>query len=480
MTVRSYLFLVFLPITMIITLLISLMVYFDARREIIHDFTIRLETASKTCSQFIDNDLFAQQKKISYDKLLQKNQKILSRLQDKLHLSNIYILTIEPHPKPSYDSSYPKPKFLQNVIISATGFEKAIPYTLNKVEINLLYRENRSITTKFYRQPKTKNLFLSSFSPIVDRYSNVIAIVGTDIDISVIQNKFYKALTIIIFVDSIILITMLILITLISNHIKGHIKKLKNKALSLSAGSYTDHITIRAPKEISELASTLNTLSECLQENLIHVQQDSLLRERMYGEHECSLLLQRHMIRDVVEEYSHPKLQLMNICAISNDPHGVLVDINTVDENMNFIMLESRKHGFREMYKLVLEYCHRTRVGPKSMAYLKFVLDIDRGFIDIESDEMPLPIIYSEGVTKIGDYNNVIKSGDMIFIFNQGLELLFKRQKNESVDWFDKVLKHFSEDGLESCMSILNKELNFITRKLSSYRDVYIIGLYIQ
>jgi hypothetical protein len=461
-TMRTRLFLWLMPSFTIIIILLSIILYFNAHNSIFSEFVERVTIASKTSSQLINID----------DKDI-KNK--LIKIQNKLDLDNIYILIIDPPPKHSYDSSFPKPHLNQFII---NGAGSHMSYVLNKVEINSLYREKKSITTKIYENIHNESLLISSFSPITNKRGDVIAVIGSDINATEIANRLYKVFTIIIFVASVIILIITMILLTLSKYMTSNIKKMKNKALSIAAGNYTKPIKLPAPKELVELAETLNTISEGLQENILHMRQDCLLHERLYGEQECAHLLQQYMVEEIIKEYSNPKLSFSVIRTISsNVPHGVLVDIKDHNNTVLFTLAESRKEGFKNIYKLISEYCYKKQHSPSFTDYLQFQFNTHNNSLTANTCGLSMPLIWSQERLQVYSSDITLHAGDMVFITNHGFDNLFKHQQKEIVVWFDKVLKHFGNEGVNSCMSILSKELSFITRKLSSYNDAYIIGI---
>ena len=102
-----------------------------------------------------------------------------------------------------------------------------------------------------------------------------------------------------------ILLLVVGIVFIIADHISKPVRQLNRAALEIAAGDYEANIRVEGPKEIMELAHTLNTMSQCLVEHMSRLKESSLIRERMYGEYECSLLLQYYMLQHVIEDFSH-------------------------------------------------------------------------------------------------------------------------------------------------------------------------------
>ena len=63
-------------------------------------------------------------------------------------------------------------------------------------------------------------------------------------------------------------------------------------------------------------------MSECLLENINRLTDNSLLRERMYGEYECSMLLQHMMLQKNIDDCSSDAVAVTSITFFSESPRG--------------------------------------------------------------------------------------------------------------------------------------------------------------
>lgn len=111
-------------------------------------------------------------------------------------------------------------------------------------------------------------LLKTAFAPITNKQGIVKGIAGADIDISIINEKTKKILveTLIIGIIS-ILISIFIAIWIAKKIIKP-IQKLKYAALRIAAERYAEKVFIKNPKELSELATTFNTMNSKLKDTL--------------------------------------------------------------------------------------------------------------------------------------------------------------------------------------------------------------------
>ena len=113
------------------------------------------------------------------------------------------------------------------------------------------------------------------------------------------------------FFITLLLITVTVFV--IADRISKPVRQLNQAAMEIAAGDYEANIEVKGPKEIVELAHTLNTMSECLVEHMSRLRESSVVRERMYGEYECALLLQHYMLQKVIEEFHHASLRMVLI-----------------------------------------------------------------------------------------------------------------------------------------------------------------------
>jgi len=64
--------------------------------------------------------------------------------------------------------------------------------------------------------------------------------------------------------------------------------------------------------------------------------------------------------------------------------------------------------------------------------------------------------------------------GDLFFVFNKGLINVFETNQNIQNVLF-KVLKFFSDDSLETIVSMLKKELIFVTKGQNIEEDIHLL-----
>jgi HAMP domain-containing protein len=135
---------------------------------------------------------------------------------------------------------------------------------------------------------------------------------------------------------------------IIADRISKPVRQLNRAALAIAAGNYEANIQVEGPKEIMELAHTLNTMGQCLVEHISRLKESSLIRERMYGEYECSLLLQYYMLQKVIEDFSNPHLSV-RLVSIPQSPlqKGLFLKMDRLSESeLTLTLFESQEQGF--------------------------------------------------------------------------------------------------------------------------------------
>src|SRR3990167_4492546 len=176
----------------------------------------------------------------------------------------------------------------------------------------------------------------------------------------------------------------------IANRISNPIQKLNNSALAIAAGQYGESISVDGPKEIMELANTLNTMSECLLENINRLKENSLLRERMYGEYECAMLLQHMMLQKNIDDCKSDAVSIRSITFFSDSPRGLLLDFPKTEKTHLFHihMAEAEEEGFEGMYQLLSEY--KLSKDTYEKEHTSILFDLSQSTLHIKGQNQPL------------------------------------------------------------------------------------------
>jgi HAMP domain-containing protein len=265
------------------------------------------------------------------------------------------------------------------------------------------------------------------------------------------------------------------LLFILANKIANPVKKLTKCALAIAAGDYGNKVDVKGPKEISDLSNTLNTLSECLLENINHLKENALYKEKMYGEHESALLFQHKMLNKVIESCSSDLVAMQSISFFSHTPQGVLLEFPK-SELFTLQLTEAKKAGFEGMYELLTH--HKLAKSKKpNYPFISLSLDTEKALCKINRSHTPKPIFWSRSSKQLQSIDKDIPfaMGDFIFVYNQGLyhycPLLDQVIHN--------ICKIFSEEGIEAITHALRKELRFRLNRKESDQDLHLICLQI-
>lgn len=290
---------------------------------------------------------------------------------------------------------------------------------------------------------------------------------------ALIDAKFRACLALIFGSAAFTVIGMIATLYWIAHRISRPVQRLNNSALAIAAGQYGESIQVQGPKEIAELANTLNTMSECLHENINRLKENSLLRERMYGEYECSMLLQHLMLQKNIDHCRSDAIAVKPITAFSENPKGFLVDFPKGDATHIFHVhvAEAEEEGLEGMYQLLMRYKHSKEKRVRAF------LTLDRSQSTLHWDGPQIPLIWSRAEGRWLEGNTApikVKPGDFFFLFNQGFAL-FYRDPRRIADLLSKVLKIFAQDGLETTTAMIQKEISFALRRKDLEDDIHLL-----
>lgn len=283
---------------------------------------------------------------------------------------------------------------------------------------------------------------------------------------SLIEEKFRESLLIIVLFSGITILIMIVTLFVIANKISKPIQKLNQKALALAAGHYGESIASNGPKEIVELAGTLNIMSECLLENINRLKENAIVRERMYGEYECAMLLQHLMLQKNIKDCKSDAIAVKPITFFSENPRGILLDFPKPPKGQFLIELtEAFEEGFEGMYQLL--------TASKKEGTTTVQLDLEKETLHAQGIEKFL--IWSMSKKRFLEGNSIkVQSGDLFFLFNDGMLQFYKSQKNIEL-LLTKVLKVFAQEGLETTSAMLQKEISFLVKKKDPQEDLHLL-----
>lgn len=320
---------------------------------------------------------------------------------------------------------------------------------------------------------------MTGYAPIFDSNGHVMGLMAADINVSLIDKKFHESLFLIILCAGCTILIVIITLFLIANKISKPVQKLNNSALAIAAGQYGESVQVSGPREIAELANTLNTMSECLHENINRLKENSLVRERMYGEYECAMLLQHMMLQKNIDDCRSDAVAVKSITFFSESPRGLLLDFPKLESPNQFQihLVEAEEDGFEGMYQLLTEYKLSKESKGSILGQEATSLLFDRTASTLQIKGPHLPFFWSLDEEKFlipDDGKLKVDSGDYIFYLNQGINRFFKGE-NQISDLLAKVLKVFASDGLETTSAMLQKELSFALKRKNLNEDIHLL-----
>jgi len=324
--------------------------------------------------------------------------------------------------------------------------------------------------TSVYKTPDGQKKLITAYTPVLNTDGTVASWSAVDLKI---DSKFDKSLFLILLSALLIILIMTSALYLIAGKISDSVQKLNNSALAIAAGQYNESIQVSGPKEIADLANTLNTMGECLNENINRLRENSLLRERMYGEYECAMLLQHLMLQKNIDDCRSDAISIKSITLFSDEPRGLLLDFPKPDKPHLFHihLAEAAEKGLEGTYQLLTQY----KFSKQSQTHTSVILD--RTASTLQSKGPNAPLIWSLSERKFLDAseNTPVNSGDFFFLFNQGLLKFYKNQQTIA-ELLAKVLKVFAIDGLETTAAMLQKELTFATKRKELEEDIHLLS----
>lgn len=382
---------------------------------------------------------------------------------------------------------------LKSAVVSTAAIQateeqlKTIRHQLNITDLYVVPIDSPSIDTipkkihitPIYKSEKGEKV-MTGYAPIFDSHGYVMGLMAADINVNLIDKKFQESLSLIIICASLTLLIMVASLFIIANKISRPVQKLNNSALAIAAGQYGESVQVKGPKEIAELANTLNTMSECLHENINRLKENSLLRERMSGEYECAMLLQHMMLQKNIDDCHSDAVAIKSITFFSESPRGLLLDFPKQERSELFQIqiAEAEEEGFEGMYQLLTQYkLSKESLTRGNGSFLGTSLLFDRKEATLQVKGPHFPLVWSlDGKRYLEPSNGLLKvdSGDYLFLFSQGLNRFFKGQ-NQLSELLSKVLKVFASDGLETTSAMLQKELSFATKRKALEEDIHLL-----
>lgn len=495
MTIRARLFALLLPAMTLFVILISLFFFYNWKNEITDSFREDLKSIVVTAADLLNPEdmIWIVQHKndpaLKSAPLYKKNWEKLKELQKKLPVDNLYVMAIEPV-KPGepviidqpisetnqiFDGKNPEYSFRQVYLIDTEKDPNDTPYyDFSESNEQLLYTNPQAFATSIYTAKGTDDLFMSGFAPLFNEKGQVIALVGSNLNLDIFDHMVDRAILMIVLASLVSILLVGSLVYLITNKISEPVQKLKDAALSLAAGEYEEKISVKGPREIVDLANTYNTMRECLLENITRLRDISYSREVLFGEQECALLLQHRMLDVVIDQFHNSKMAIKHISTPSSTLGlGVKLAIDEKDNQVDLTLLQSQEEGFEGIY-------HLLSGSVEDLGSVKLHFDFNAHSLNVKTHALPLPIFWSMQQMRFVQDTETFSFalGDLVLFYNQELEDAFP-SRAAIKEWLGRVFRQFGKDPLELMTTMLGSELNFWQKKqlVSRHIHLYLIKL---
>lgn len=480
MTIRSRLLSSLLPALTAIVGLIALFFYLNWSNEILSGFKTRLQSTVVATAQSIDPSEIewlrehAGDPNLEQDEHFQQYRQRLAQLREDLPVDTLYIVHVEP----VRGAKNQEDAYQQIFLLDASGDQSIKPGETDFSETgeHQVYFTKKSFVTPIYETRKTGDRLMSAYAPILNSKGDVIALLGADVSLAEIDHKLNHALLLIALAALFTMLLVIGAVLLIANKISRPVQQLNKAALDIAAGNYEADIHVKGPKEIVELANTFNTMGECLVENISRLRESSLIRERMHGEYECSVLLQHYMLQKGIDDFRHPGMDMKLISAnFSNTQKGILLRIEEENSTVHLTWIEAKDEGFESLYEL--NTISKQPLNQISSDYPFIECWFKKDLFESRQRHLFPPLVWSiKQQSFIKGSNTQLYPQDMIFLYNSTfMELLETEEKIEK--WFGKILRHFAEDGLETIHTMLTNELSFLAKRENLNKNFQILSI---
>ena len=221
---------------------------------------------------------------------------------------------------------------------------------------DLLGAENVLLRNKSYigevKHWEKWGLLKVAYAGIKNKDGKVVAVAGTDIDITIIKAKTNEALVHSITIGIVALVLSVLAFYYIAIMIVKPIDILKSSALKVAAGKYDQKVEIKSPLELSELSNEFNYMSDQLTNQIKNFKQ--------YGIEVKDKKLSSKLFKKL-SLISHVKDVKISIDDLENsmNPHGVIAS-----DNKYFAWVS------KEMFNKSLEVGHKSAIMADVLTHL--------------------------------------------------------------------------------------------------------------
>lgn len=250
--------------------------------------------------------------------------------------------------------------------------------------------------------------------------------------------------------------------------VSNPLHELRSASLLMAAGESIEDLQLEGAKEIVELANAINSIRASVKESIGRFRERTLAKELLYGEKEAVLILQDYLFERVAHRFNHPWLELETIHIFSSlNPSGLFLEIQEKGGAVQFQLSEAKEAGIQGVLELLY-----SRKGTLQHQFPKLELSISEEGITAVNLGMPPPMIYSSRKRQCKSYGGEqleLEHGDYLFCFNKSyFEVPFD-------EWFERILVHFADDGLEVVASMIRRELSFQAQRIHPTTDIKVL-----
>lgn len=477
--IRTRLLTWLLPPLIAFIALISIFFYLNWYGEIEESFKTDLEAIVTSVSHLVNaEDIESIKNNKNIDAANRLRQK-LTEIRNQLPISNLFIVAIEPVKKgepvfldrpideynPIYTGENPLYAYRQVYLVDTSNKPNS-PFDFSESNEIAVYNSKKTLITPIYEGLSTAENFMSGYAPVLNANDEVIALVGADINLKLYERNLHRALSLIALSGLATILMVTLASIFVATKITKPVQKLKDAALVLASGEYNDKIDVHGPKEIVELANTINTLRECLVDNMSRLTHYTTSQSKLYGEYECGELLQEHMLQKPAQDFQSSLYKIKALELDSNDPIGINLNV-TENSGLEIVMKEAMTPGFEGLFKLL-----NNNEGRNLNLKIS-----NEGAISYETNDLPVPLLWSTRINKFIPLTEGMHEGDFLVIYNSGLQKQIPHL-NALKDWFQKVFKHFAKEGPDLAKAMVESELNFLGKKYLNHEDLKIILVY--
>jgi HAMP domain-containing protein len=256
---------VLLASLLIVTCIAGFLIYRSVLNVIQEGFDKKLFAVSSTSASFVDGDVhqaILAQKPSEDSQMYLQYVGPMRRILHKANCKYVYSQIVGPTSDPKQDITY--------VLDATVGPDHSHIGDLDHVpqEEKVGCHGVQSGRMPFYISSMHSwtewGLLKSCFTPIYDHTGKVVAMMGTDVNVSIVLQKTNSMLAQVGIVSLICIFVGALLAIRVSRRLTRPIAVVKDGALVVAAGQYGHRIEINEPMELADLAGSFNKLSTAL------------------------------------------------------------------------------------------------------------------------------------------------------------------------------------------------------------------------